>query len=102
MHCDELLLTTTCQSSSTGRPIFLLQITMKDCDWPIKSQIQTTSLVSLQCRNSKSNHLRCKYLSFHTFYGLETLGIHLHSSPLLARKVLGKSEIWLKVLLEGR
>ena len=104
MHCDELLFTTTRQSSSTGRPIFPLTNTMTDCDWPIRSQIQTTSLVSRmfgmhKCEYSKSNHLivhtfGCKYLGFHTIYGLETLGIPMYSPSLLTCKVLGKSEMW--------
>ena len=36
IHCDELLFTTTCQSSSTGWPTFI-SLTMTNCDWPVKS-----------------------------------------------------------------
>ena len=74
---------------------------MTDCDWPIKSQIQTTSLIRqkcLECRNRKSNHQKlytfeCKYRDFHTVNRLETLGVHLYSLSLHACSVLGKSEI---------
>ena len=72
MHCDELLFTTTCQSS-TGRPFFLHN--RNDRMWPPnQSQIQTTSLASrmFEIANvtaKKLHTFECKYLNFHTVYG---------------------------------
>ena len=73
--------------------------TITDCDWPIKRQIQThhKSVECLEYRNSKFSRQKlhtfgCKYLSFHTVYGLKTLGIHLYSPSLRACKVWSRSE----------
>ena len=77
--------------------------TMTDSDWPIRSQIKIASLASRmlgmqkqQIFRLKITHFGCTYLSLHTVYGLDTLGIHLYSHSLLACKVLGKSDIWPK------
>ena len=66
----------------------------------------TSQVEYLQCRNSKASHqklhaYKCEYLSFQTVYGLEILRVYFYSPSRCAGKVLSKSEIWLKIWLEG-
>ena len=67
-----------------------------------KYKLNYLPIKCLECRNSKSDRLIlhtfiCEYLSFHTVYRLETLGIHLYNNSLIAYKVLDKSGIWPKI-----
>ena len=66
----------------------------------------TSQVEYLQCRNSKASHqklhaYKCEYLSFQTVYGREILRVYFYSPSRCAGKVLSKSEIWLKIWLEG-
>ena len=75
MYCDQLLLTTTCQSLAAG-----MQLQWQTGQSKAKYKLQHKPVECLECKNSKSfsQNLHtsvCKYLSFHTVYGFETLGI---------------------------
>ena len=73
MHWDELLLTTTCQSSSTGRPIFLSQLQWQTVTGQSKAKykLHNKSLECLECRNSKSNRLKLHNCEIWLTIGLE-------------------------------
>ena len=58
-----------------------------------------------ECKNCKSDFFKlhtfaCKHLRFRTGLELETLEMHLYSSSLLACKILDKSGVWPKSLVE--
>ena len=81
---------------------------MTGCDW-LNIKPNTNYIISQQnvwnveIANLATKRLQifgCKYITS-TVYERETLGIHLCSSSLLAHNVLGKSEAWPQIWLEG-
>ena len=74
---------------------------MTDCDWPIGSQMQTTSKTSKIFGEKKYQISPLKITHFHAVDGCETLEIHLHNPSLLTCKISGKLQIWLNIWLES-